>query len=110
MRYCGIIGIVLLMCGCSSFDKKDKALIYAGLSLTVIDAYQTKRVLESDEFKETSHLMQHKGDIIPVMLATDLIVIGSSSFLTDKWQKRLLTYWIGLKWLAVGNNYHIGVR
>ena len=107
-----IIFLILIICisGCASFDKADRILIGTGLTLTMVDAYQTKRIIESDKFIETESMIDNKGDILPVMLLTDLVVIGSSSILPGKWKKGLLSFWIGLKTYAITSNYEIGVR
>jgi hypothetical protein len=107
-----IVLSMVLLTGCANFDKKDKKLIGLGLSMTVVDMYQTKRIFDDEaRFYEFNPLIRSKGDIIPVTVASNVIVIGCCSVIkSDKWRKRILKYWIGIKGAAITNNYNVGIR
>lgn len=96
------------------WSRDDRYLYHYFTALNVIDCLQTKYIYKSPTHKEAWPpaiiIVDDKPErIIPMFIATNLLVLKTAGMLSPKWRKRLLGTATLFEVYAVGRNYCFGV-
>lgn len=113
-----ILATLLLLVSFNSYSQTvewsttDKTLLAAAATLQVIDWGQTRTIAKDDRYYERNPFMSRHPSLGEVNkhFALGLVMIPLIAHYFPEARTTLLSSWLALEVVCVGNNYHLGVR
>ncbi len=116
MRFIIVAILILLPVNAAAFDewtKEDIILQSLQTAITAVDWLQTREIAVNDDYWESNPILGKyptTQEVDRYFLCTELLKIGFTHVLPQKYRKYWLMFWIGASGALVQHNYNMGIR